>query len=77
MNVSTITKTPSASAATSAATAAAAAAASSSATATPDTVANPANTLNQAAPKGPTITLAANVAVGVMFLSNVTAHSGR
>jgi len=48
MNVSTITKTPSASAATSAATAAAAAAASSSATATPDTVANPANTLNQA-----------------------------
>jgi intracellular multiplication protein IcmE len=30
------------------------------------------STLNQAAPKGPTITLDANVAVGVMFLSNVT-----
>jgi intracellular multiplication protein IcmE len=29
-------------------------------------------TLNQQAPKGPTVTLAANVAVGVMFLSNVT-----
>ena len=36
-----------------------------------------ASTLNQAAPKGPTITLDANVAVGVVFLSNVTAHSGR
>jgi intracellular multiplication protein IcmE len=36
-----------------------------------------ANTLNQAAPKGPTISLDANVAVGVMFLSNVTAHTGR
>jgi len=35
-----------------------------------------ANTLNQAAPKGPTVTLDANVAVGVMFLSNVTAHQG-
>ncbi|MBN9560476.1 MAG: hypothetical protein J0H14_07060 [Alphaproteobacteria bacterium] len=31
-------------------------------------------TLNQAAPKGSTISLDANVAVGVMFLSNVTAH---
>ncbi|MGH7122153.1 MAG: DotG/IcmE/VirB10 family protein [Acetobacteraceae bacterium] len=30
-----------------------------------------ANTLNQAAPKGPTVTLAANVGVGVMFLSAV------
>jgi intracellular multiplication protein IcmE len=30
------------------------------------------STLNQAAPKGPTITLDANVSVGVMFLSNVT-----
>ena len=29
-------------------------------------------TLNQEAPKGPTVTLDANVAVGVMFLSNVT-----
>ena len=36
-----------------------------------------ANTLNQAAPKGPTISLDANVAVGVMFLANVTAHTGR
>jgi intracellular multiplication protein IcmE len=34
--------------------------------------ANIGSTLNQAAPKGPTITLDANVAVGVMFLSNVT-----
>ena len=33
-------------------------------------------TLNQAAPKGPTVSLDANVAVGVMFLSNVTAHRG-
>jgi intracellular multiplication protein IcmE len=32
--------------------------------------------LNQAAPKGPTISLEANVAVGVMFLSNVTMHRG-
>jgi intracellular multiplication protein IcmE len=31
-------------------------------------------TLRDAAPKGPTITLAANVSVGVMFLSNVTDH---
>ena len=30
------------------------------------------STLNSAAPKGPTITLDANVAVGIMFLSNVT-----
>ena len=30
------------------------------------------STLNSAAPKGPTITLGANVAVGIMFLSNVT-----
>ena len=30
------------------------------------------STLNSAAPKGPTITLDANVSVGVMFLSNVT-----
>jgi len=30
--------------------------------------------LNQAAPKGPTVSLDANVAVGVMFLSNVTIH---
>jgi len=30
--------------------------------------------LNQAAPKGPTVSLEANVAVGVMFLSNVTIH---
>jgi intracellular multiplication protein IcmE len=36
--------------------------------------ANIGSTLNQAAPKGPTITLDANVAVGVMFLSKVTAH---
>ena len=34
--------------------------------------ANLGSTLNAAAPKGPTITLDANVAVGVMFLSNVT-----
>lgn len=33
-------------------------------------------TLNQAVPKGPTVTLDANVAVGVMFLSNVTVHRG-
>jgi intracellular multiplication protein IcmE len=32
--------------------------------------------LNQAAPKGPTISLEANVSVGVMFLSNVTVHVG-
>ena len=32
------------------------------------------NTLNQAAPKGPTVSLEPNVAIGVMFLSNVTAH---
>jgi intracellular multiplication protein IcmE len=32
--------------------------------------------LNQAAPKGPTVSLDANVAVGVMFLSNVTLHRG-
>jgi intracellular multiplication protein IcmE len=32
--------------------------------------------LNQAAPKGPTVSLEANVAVGVMFLSNVTVHRG-
>jgi intracellular multiplication protein IcmE len=32
--------------------------------------------LNQAAPKGPTISLEANVSVGVMFLSNVTMHGG-
>jgi len=32
--------------------------------------------LNQAAPKGPTVSLDANVAVGVMFLSNVTMHRG-
>jgi len=31
-------------------------------------------TLNAAAPKGPTVSLDANVAVGVMFLSNVTLH---
>jgi intracellular multiplication protein IcmE len=31
-------------------------------------------TLNAAAPKGPTVSLDANVAVGVMFLSNVTMH---
>ena len=35
-----------------------------------------ASTLNQAAPKGPTVTLEANVAVGVMFLSPVTLHHG-
>jgi intracellular multiplication protein IcmE len=29
-------------------------------------------TINQAAPKGPTITLDANVSVGVIFLANVT-----
>lgn len=34
--------------------------------------ANVGSTLNAAAPKGPTVTLAANVTVGVMFLSNVT-----
>jgi intracellular multiplication protein IcmE len=33
-------------------------------------------TLNQEAPKGPTVSLEANVAVGVMFLSNVTSHHG-
>jgi intracellular multiplication protein IcmE len=33
-------------------------------------------TLNQDAPKGPTITLDANVAVGVMFLSDVKAPTG-
>ena len=33
-------------------------------------------TLSQAAPKGPTITLDANVSVGVMFLSNVTLQPG-
>jgi intracellular multiplication protein IcmE len=32
--------------------------------------------LNQAAPKGPTVSLEANVSVGVMFLSNVTMHRG-
>jgi intracellular multiplication protein IcmE len=32
------------------------------------------STLNQAAPKGPTVSLEANVSVGVMFLANVTAH---
>jgi intracellular multiplication protein IcmE len=32
--------------------------------------------LNQAAPKGPTVSLEANVSVGVMFLSNVTVHRG-
>jgi intracellular multiplication protein IcmE len=32
------------------------------------------STINQEAPKGPTISLEANVAVGVMFLSNVTSH---
>lgn len=32
------------------------------------------STLTQEAPKGPTISLAANVAVGVMFLSNVVVH---
>ena len=32
--------------------------------------------LNQAAPKGPTVSLESNVAVGVMFLSNVTMHRG-
>jgi intracellular multiplication protein IcmE len=32
--------------------------------------------LNQAAPKGPTVSLDANVSVGVMFLSNVTLHRG-
>ena len=32
--------------------------------------------LNQEAPKGPTVTLDANVAVGVMFLSPVTLHHG-
>jgi intracellular multiplication protein IcmE len=32
--------------------------------------------LNQAAPKGPTVSLEANVAVGVMFLSNVTMYHG-
>jgi intracellular multiplication protein IcmE len=36
--------------------------------------ANIGSTLNAAAPKGPTITLDANVAVGVMFLSDVVAH---
>jgi intracellular multiplication protein IcmE len=32
--------------------------------------------LNQAAPKGPTIKLEANVAVGVIFLAPVTIHRG-
>lgn len=32
------------------------------------------NTLNAEAPKGPTVSLEANVAVGVMFLSNVVTH---
>jgi intracellular multiplication protein IcmE len=32
--------------------------------------------LNQAAPKSPTVSLEANVAVGVMFLSNVAIHRG-
>jgi intracellular multiplication protein IcmE len=32
--------------------------------------------LNQAAPKGPTVSLEANVSVGVMFLSSVTMHRG-
>ena len=32
--------------------------------------------LNQAAPKGPTVSLEANVSVGVMFLSNVAMHRG-
>lgn len=32
------------------------------------------STLNQAAPKGPTVSLEANVSVGVMFMSNVTTH---
>jgi intracellular multiplication protein IcmE len=32
--------------------------------------------LNQAAPKGPTVSLEANVSVGVMFLSSVTMHHG-
>ena len=36
--------------------------------------ANIGSTLNAAAPKGPTITLDANVSVGVMFLSDVVAH---
>jgi intracellular multiplication protein IcmE len=35
------------------------------------------STLAQEAPKGPTITLAANVAVGVMFLSDVKAPEER
>lgn len=30
--------------------------------------------LNQAAPKGPTVTLEANVSIGVMFLQNVVSH---
>jgi intracellular multiplication protein IcmE len=34
------------------------------------------STLNQDAPKGPTVTLDANVAVGVMFLTDVKAPSG-
>ena len=34
-------------------------------------------TLNQEAPKGPTVSLEANVAVGVMFLSNVKSHHGQ
>ena len=33
------------------------------------------STLNQETPRGPTISLEANVSVGVMFLSNVTSHS--
>jgi intracellular multiplication protein IcmE len=33
------------------------------------------NVLNQEAPKGPTVSLDANVAVGVMFLSPVTLHN--
>ena len=35
------------------------------------------STLNQAAPRGATISLDANVAVGVMFLTNVVAHDRR
>ena len=32
------------------------------------------STLNEARPKGPTVTLEPNVAVGVMFLTNVTSR---
>ncbi|MEO8715022.1 MAG: DotG/IcmE/VirB10 family protein [Acetobacteraceae bacterium] len=35
------------------------------------------STLNQAAPKGPTISLDANVSVGVIFLANVVEHDRR